>query len=324
MNEFNFIDLFAGIGGMRIAFERVGGKCVFSSEINKFACKTYFVNFGEMPKGDIREINEKEIPDHDILLAGFPCQPFSISGVSKRKSLNMPHGFMDKTKGTLIFEITRILEARKPKAFLLENAKHLKHHDGGRTYRVMRETLDELGYDIYAKVVDSRFIVPQHRERIFVIGFRERPPFKFPEFEDRKPWLRDILEKEVDSKYTLTDNMWDWLRKYAAKHRKKGNGFGYSLADLDGIARTLSARYYKDGSEILVPQEGENPRRLTPRECARLMGFPDSFRIPVSDTQAYQQFGNSVVVPIVETIAEAMVECLFEGKRLDIVRGEYY
>jgi len=239
--------------------------------------------------------------------------------------LNMPHGFMDETKGTLFFDIVRVLETKKPKAFLLENAKHLKHHDGGRTYRVMRETLvDELEYDIYSKVVDSRFTVPQHRERFFIAGFRERSPFKFPEFEDRKPWLRDILEKEVDSKYTLTDHMWDYLKKYSAKHRKKGNGFGYGLADLNGITRTLSARYYKDGSEILVPQEGENPRRLTPRECARLMGFPDSFRIPISDTQAYRQFGNSVVVPVVERIAEAMVECLFEGRLLCIISGEYY
>lgn len=318
MTAFTFIDLFAGIGGTRIAFERVEGRCVFSSETDKFACQTYNANFGEMPAGDIKEIDENEIPDHDILLAGFPCQPFSISGVSKRRSLNIPHGFRDKTKGTLFFDIARILEAKKPRAFLLENVKHLKHHDNGRTYKIIRETLEkELDYDIHDAVIDARLIVPQHRERVFIAGFEKPAPFDFPKLRDRKPRLRDILERDVDPKYTLTDHLWDYLRKYAAKHQEKGNGFGYSLADLDSITRTLSARYYKDGSEILVPQEAKNPRRLTPRECARLMGFPDSFKIPVSDTQAYRQFGNSVVVPVIEKIAGAMVECMFKGKRLN-------
>jgi len=318
MTAFTFIDLFAGIGGTRIAFERAGGRCVFSSETDKFARQTYYANFGEMPAGDIKEIDENEIPDHDILLAGFPCQPFSISGVSKRRSLNRPHGFRDKTKGTLFFDIARILEAKKPRAFLLENVKHLKHHNKGRTYKIIRETLEkELDYDIHDAVIDARFIVPQHRERVFIAGFEKPIPFDFPKLRDRKPRLRDILEKDVDPKYTLTDHLWDYLRKYAAKHREKGNGFGYSLADLDGITRTLSARYHKDGSEILVPQETKNPRRLTPKECARLLGFPDSFKIPVSDTQAYRQFGNSVVVPVVEKIAGAMVKCMFKGKRLN-------
>jgi len=244
MTAFNFIDLFAGIGGMRIAFERVGGKCVFSSEINRFARKTYFANFGEILAGDIKEINENDIPDHNILLAGFPCQPFSISGVSKRKSLNMPHGFRDRTKGTLFFDIARILEAKKPEAFLLENVKHLKHHDHGRTYRVIRGTLeDDLKYNIWDEVIDARFVVPQHRERFFIAGFKEPMPFKFPEFEDQKPRLGDILVKNVELKYTLVDHLWDYLKKYAARHREKGNGFGYSLADLEGITRTLSARY---------------------------------------------------------------------------------
>lgn len=303
---------------MRIAFERAGGECVFSSEINRFARRTYFANFGEMPVGDIREINENDVPEHNILLAGFPCQPFSISGVSKRKSLNMPHGFRDRTKGTLFFDIARILEAEKPEAFLLENVKHLKYHDNEKTYRVIRETLeDDLKYNIQDEVIDARFVVPQHRERVFIVGFKEPTSFKFPEFEDQKPRLRDILVKNVEPKYTLVDHLWDYLRKYAARHREKGNGFGYGLADLEGTTRTLSARYYKDGSEILIPQKGKNPRRLTPRECARLMGFPDSFKIPVSDTQAYQQFGNSVVVPVVEKIAGVMVKCMFKGKRLN-------
>ena len=317
MPTFTFIDLFAGIGGTRLAFEKAGGTCVFSSEIDKFARQTYFTNFGEMPSGDIRTIGENDIPDHDVLLAGFPCQPFSISGVSKRKSLNMPHGFRDKTKGTLFFDIARILEAKRPRAFLLENVKHLKHHDKGRTYRIIRETLEkELGYDIHDAVIDARLLVPQHRERIFIAGFDRPTPFAFPKMPDKKPRLRDILEKDIDPKYTLTDHLWNYLREYAAKHRARGNGFGYGLADLDGTTRTLSARYYKDGSEILIPQEGKNPRRLTPRECARLMGFPDSFKIPVSDTQAYRQFGNSIVVPVAEEIARAMVECMFRGKRL--------
>ena len=320
MTAFTFIDLFAGIGGTRLAFEKVGGTCVFSSEINKFARKTYHANFGEMPAGDIKTINEHEIPDHNILVGGFPCQPFSISGVSKRKSLNLPPGFRDKTKGNLFFDIARILETKRPGAFLLENVKHLKHHDKGETYHIMKETLEnELGYDIHAEIIDSRYIVPQHRERIFIVGFDKPTPFSFPVFEDKKPRLKEILEKDVEKKYTLTNHLWDYLRKYAAKHKEKGNGFGYGLADLDGITRTLSARYYKDGSEILVPQKGKNPRRLTPRECARLMGFPESFKIPVSDTQAYKQFGNSIVVPVIEKIAEAMVECMLKGKRLNPV-----
>ena len=314
---FTFIDLFAGIGGTRLAFERVGCECVFSSEIDKYAQKTYFENFSEIPAGDIREINENDIPDHDILLAGFPCQPFSISGVSKRNSLNMPHGFRDKIKGTLFFDIARILEAKTPSAFMLENVKHLRRHDKGRTYKIIKDTLvKDLGYYVYDKIINSQYVVPQKRERIFIVGFKEPVSFAFPEYEDKKPKLRDILEEDVDPRYTLTDHLWQYLQEYKDKHRKKGHGFGYGLPDLDGITRTLSARYYKDGSEILIYQgENKNPRRLTPRECARLMGFPDSFIIPVSDTQAYKQFGNSIVVPVTEKIALAMVECM-QGKRL--------
>lgn len=319
-DKITFIDLFAGIGGTRLAFEKAGAKCVFSSEYDKFAQITYEINFHEKPDGDIKNIHSKSIPNHDILLAGFPCQPFSISGVSKKKSLKRPHGFKDPTQGTLFFEIKRIIRDKKPKAFLLENVKHLQGHDKGKTFKIIMRTLEnELGYSVFYKVLDAKKLVPQHRERIFIIGFRQWVPFKFPEIKDRKPKLKDILEFNdthqgeifLDfAKYTLTDHLWDYLQKYAAKHRALGNGFGYGLADLDGITRTLSARYFKDGSEILIPQKHKNPRRLTPRECARLMGFLDGFKIPVSDTQAYKQFGNSIVVPLVNELARAMIKTI--------------
>lgn len=325
--DLTFIDLFAGIGGTRIAFERAGGRCIFTSEWDRFAQQTYKVNFGDEPLGDITKIPTRKIPQHDILLAGFPCQPFSISGVSKKKSLNRPHGFEDPTQGTCFFEIKRILKARKPRAFLLENVKHLRHHDRGRTIKIIMRTLDnELGYSVFSKVIDSSGLVPQHRERLFIAGFRHWLPFEFPEIPDKKPKLRDILEFEevkqeelieYSKKYTLSDHLWKYLQDYARKHRAKGNGFGFGLANLEGITRTLSARYYKDGSEILIPQNNKNPRRLTPRECARLMGFQDSYKIPVSDTQAYKQFGNSVVVPVVGLIAKAIVKALRKDEDLD-------
>jgi DNA (cytosine-5)-methyltransferase 1 len=310
-----FIDLFAGIGGMRLALEDCGASCVFSSEWDRFAQQTYEANFGEKPEGDIREIDAADIPEHDILLAGFPCQPFSISGVSKKLSLGRPHGFDDPTQGTLFFEIKRILDAHRPKAFLLENVKNLQSHDKGRTFAVIMAALrEDLGYTVYTKVVDAAAYVPQHRERIFMVGFRDDVDFDFPDRDvSAGPKLRSILDEFVDPKYTLTDHLWSYLQDYAAKHRAKGNGFGFGLADLDGVTRTLSARYYKDGSEILIPQSGKNPRRLTPPECAQLMGFtqlrPD-FQIPVSDTQAYKQFGNAVVPPVVADIGHAMVDAL--------------
>lgn len=310
-----FIDLFAGIGGTRLAFEKAGCKCVFSSEWNKFAQQTYEANFGEKPRGDILKIPSSEIPDHDILVAGFPCQPFSISGVSKKNALGHPHGFDDPAQGTLFFEIKRILKDKKPKAFLLENVKNLKSHDEGRTYRIIRTTLEQLGYTIFDRVLDADSYVPQHRERIFIVGFREFCLFDFPKPPlHRKPKFKEILDKNVDAKYTLTDHLWNYLQDYARKHKENGNGFGYGLTDLNRVARTLSARYYKDGSEILIPQDnGKNPRRLTPKECARLMGFtalrPD-FKIPVSDTQAYKQFGNAVVVPLVYDIAKEIIKTL--------------
>lgn len=308
--DFTFIDLFAGIGGMRLAYESAGGHCVYSNEWNKYSQQTYFANFGEQPDGDITKVNENDIPDHDILVAGFPCQPFSIAGVSKKQSLGRATGFEDKTQGTLFFDVCRILKAKRPKAFMLENVKNLCSHDKGRTFKVITESLDELDYEVFYQVLDGQEYVPQHRERIVIVGF-DRKRYKKSDIKfsfDLTPShpgivMRDILDPVVDDKYTLSDKLWDYLQGYAAKHKAAGNGFGYGIARPDGISRTLSARYYKDGSEILIAQKGKNPRRLTPRECARLQGFPEDFKIPVSDTQAYRQFGNSVVVPLMSNIA---------------------
>jgi len=306
---FTFVDLFAGIGGFRVALEALGGECVFSSEWNPYAAKTYEANFGEVPHGDITMDSTKElIPDHALLCGGFPCQPFSIAGVSKHNSLGRAHGFSHPTQGTLFFEVVEIIKQREPAMFLLENVKNLISHDKGRTFEVITKTLrDELGYTVYTSVLDAAAFVPQHRERIFMVGFREPIPFEFPVLVGHGLRLRDVLEPAVGARYTLSDKLWQYLQDYAAKHRAKGNGFGFGLADLDGVTRTLSARYYKDGSEILIPQAGSNPRRLTPRECARLMGFPEEYRIVVSDTQAYKQFGNAVAVPVVAAVAEAML-----------------
>ena len=309
-----FIDLFAGIGGTRSAFENIGAECVFSSEWDRFAQQTYAANFGETPAGDIRAIDAADIPDHDVLLAGFPCQPFSIAGVSKKNSLGHAHGFADDKQGNLFFEITRILKEKRPSAFLLENVRNLRTHDRGRTFKIIHESLQQLDYNISYQVLDAQSVVPQHRERIFIVGFsRDVWPdlsFTFPEPSTNGKPIGEILQSVVDDKYTLSDHLWDYLQAYAEKHRRRGNGFGYGLVDpaRDSITRTLSARYYKDGSEILIKQEDRNPRRLTPRECARLMGFPDEFIIPVSDTQAYRQFGNSVVVPLVEQVAHTMMD----------------
>jgi len=316
-----FIDLFAGIGGMRLAFEGAGCSCVFSSEWDRFAATTYKANFGETPSGDIRSIPSGAVPEHDILVAGFPCQPFSISGVSKKGSLGRPHGFEDVSQGTLFFEIARLLRDRRPRAFLLENVKNLVHHDRGRTFAVILRTLrDELGYYVpEPQIVDASCFVPQHRERIYLVGFREPVAFDFPSFSAcSRPTLGDILEPAPAEKYVLSEKLWGYLQRYREKHRRAGNGFGYGLADPGGITRTLSARYYKDGSEILIGRgTGRPPRRLTPRECARLMGFPDDFVIPVSDTQAYKQFGNSVVVPVVRVLARQIAATLaeFAGSR---------
>ena len=315
---YSFIDLFAGIGGMRIAYESAGGHCVYSNEWNKYSQQTYFANFGEQPDGDITQVNENDIPDHDILVAGFPCQPFSIAGVSKKQSLGRATGFEDKTQGTLFFDICRILKAKRPKAFMLENVKNLCSHDKGHTFKVITESLDELDYEVFYQVLDGQNYVPQHRERILIVGFDRKRYGEDIDFEfkltpvEPKPVMRNILETDVDDKYTLSDKLWNYLQNYAEKHKAAGNGFGYGIADPDGVARTLSARYFKDGSEILIEQQGKNPRRLTPRECARLQGFPESFKIPVSDTQAYRQFGNSVVVPLMSDVAQLVCAKLKE------------
>lgn len=326
--SFSFIDLFAGIGGMRIAYERAGGKCVYSSEWNKYSQQTYFANFGEQPEGDITQVKAEDIPDHDILVAGFPCQPFSIAGVSKKNSLGRATGFEDKTQGTLFFDVCRILKEKRPKAFMLENVKNLCSHDKGRTFKVITESLNELNYEVFYAVLDGQNFVPQHRERIIIVGFdRERYgkdvdfDFKITPIEP-KPVMRDILDKKVEDKYTLSDKLWIYLQNYAAKHKAAGNGFGYGIAPLDGVSRTISARYYKDGSEILIKQRGKNPRRLTPRECARLQGFPEEFIIPVSDTQAYRQFGNSVVVPLMENVAKLVVANIEKMETTEDSQGE--
>lgn len=336
--DFTFIDLFAGIGGIRKAFELQGGRCVFTSEWDSYARRTYHANFMEThdTAGDITEVHTDDIPEHDVLLAGFPCQPFSIAGVSKKNSLGREHGFEDKTQGTLFFDLARIIQARRPRAFLLENVKNLQSHDKGRTFKVILETLqNELGYFVDWKTIDGQHWTPQHRERTVIVGFRDpsgfswdalQPPEKGhlkirtilhkvdgsePLIEDDGSRFFDHSSRQVLEKYTLSDKLWRYLQGYAAKHRAKGNGFGFGLVYPDSISRTLSARYYKDGSEILVWQgEGKNPRRLTPRECARLMGYPDDFKIPVSDTQAYKQFALSAVLPMMESVAKLMKQCI--------------
>lgn len=342
--DFRFIDLFAGIGGLRIGFERAGGRCVFTSEWNKFSQQTYAENFedeGHALNGDITQVDEKAIPEHDILLAGFPCQPFSIAGVSKKNSLGRVHGFEDPTQGTLFFDVARIIRHHRPKAFLLENVKNLVSHDKGNTFCIIRETLEDLGYALSWRVIDARYWVPQHRERIFIAGIRADigGAFDFDEVlipSGAHPRLRSILHPEdgteiaeppytdgadaaVSAKYTLSDKLWGYLQAYAEKHRAAGNGFGFGLNGPEDVARTLSARYGKDGSEILISQPGRNPRRLTPRECARLMGFdrPGSnrpWRIPVSDSQAYKQFGNAVAPPVAAAIADALIPALWRAE----------
>jgi DNA (cytosine-5)-methyltransferase 1 len=314
MSDLRFIDLFCGIGGFRYAFESFGAKCVFSSDWDKFSQMTYLANFGERPRGDIRAVESKDIPAFDILCAGFPCQPFSIAGVSKKQSLGRKHGFEDEKQGNLFFEIARIIKHHRPRAFVLENVKNLKSHDKGRTFQVIKDTLvNDLNYEISTQIIDAKAVVPQHRERIFIVGFRKEDSvgFQFPPFPKSGPLLSSILEKEVPEKYTLTDNLWRYLQDYAKKHQEAGNGFGFGLVDGSKTSRTLSARYHKDGSEILVSQGPKlNPRRLTPRECSRLMGYPKNFKIIVSDTQAYRQFGNSVVVPVVKAVAGEVIKSL--------------
>lgn len=368
--SFTFIDLFAGIGGIRKGFEAIGGECLFTSEWNKYAVKTYKANHFCDPKRhrfnlDIRSITQsdkpevsdedaykninREIPDHDVLLAGFPCQPFSLAGVSKKNSLGRKHGFECETQGTLFFDVARIIAAKRPAAFLLENVKNLKSHDKGNTFRIICEALDELGYEVAdvnapkgsdPKVIDAKHFVPQHRERIVLVGFRRdldvHQGFTLREISKlipkQRPRFGELLDKQVDDKYVLTPKLWDYLYRYAEKHRQKGNGFGFGLTRANDVARTLSARYHKDGSEILVDRgflesldfnnelnQMNRPRRLTPQECSRLMGFDkpgeSNFVIPVSDTQAYRQFGNSVAVPVFEAVAKLMKVRIIEAKK---------
>ncbi len=305
-----FIDLFAGIGGLRTAFERAGCRCVFTSEWDRFAQQTYEANFGELPAGDIRQVACDKIPKFDILVGGFPCQPFSLAGISKKISLGRKHGFEDEHQGNLFFEIIRIVHSHQPELVFLENVKNLVSHNRGTTFRTVVSLLEEAGYHVSWNIFDAAAFVPQHRERTVIVGCRRKKlslPAVLPESNIR---LRDILESRVSERYTLSDKLWTYLQSHAEKHRQKGNGFGFGLADRNGKTRTLSARYHKDGSEILIPQQGRNPRRLTPRECARLMGFSDDFVIPVSDTQAYRQFGNSVCVPLMTHLAKHVVEQL--------------
>ncbi len=340
---FTFCDLFAGIGGLRRGFQQLNGRCVFTSEWDAHAVRTYAANYGSEHalEGDITKVDPDEIPDHDILLAGFPCQPFSLAGVSKKNSLGRDHGFRDKTQGTLFFNVVKILEAKKPAAFLLENVKNLRGHDGGRTWSVIRGALIELGYQVEAEIIDARSWVPQKRQRVFIVGFRKRVQFSFDEMaiprqgptlsavlhsaneEPEHHYTRRVGRKtQIDDRYTLSDHLWNYLQRYADKHRALGNGFGCSVFGPDDVARTLSARYHKDGSEILIDQgKRKNPRRLTPRECARLMGFDrpglEPFVIPpsLSDTQSYRQFGNSVVVPVVEELAKLIVPRVLSPER---------
>lgn len=335
--DFTFIDLFAGIGGMRRGFESVGGQCVFSSEWDRYAQKTYRANYGSGHPviGDITKVDVDWIPEHNVLLAGFPCQPFSLAGVSKKNALGRAHGFACKTQGTLFFDVERIIAARRPQAFLLENVKNLLSHDKGRTFRVIIHTLEKkLGYRIFHRVIDANGFVPQHRQRIFIVGFRQDVPFNWEDFQHPGKGactLADILHPEdgseaaeppftvgergsVSEKFVISNRLWTYLQEYRQKHAAKGNGFGFSMVTPTDTSRTLSARYHKDGSEILISRgASRNPRRLTPRECARLMGYPDCMQIPVSDTQAYRQFGNSVVVPLVSEIARIMKPHIMTG-----------
>ncbi|MGA2823919.1 MAG: DNA (cytosine-5-)-methyltransferase [Bacteroidales bacterium] len=338
--EFKFIDLFAGIGGFRIAFQNLGGKCVFSCEWDKYSQKTYEKNFGECPYGDVRQFTDplkisdakldRLIPDHNILAAGFPCQPFSIAGVSKKNSLGRKHGFEDPTQGTLFFDIKRILDIKRPAAFFLENVKNLLTHDGKRTFAIIEDTLDGLGYVWDKSIIDAAKWVPQHRERIFIVGYNpkkvsniKKEDIIFPKVPDasyKYPNLSNIIKDGIDEKYTLGPGTWDTLERHKKHHKNAGNGFGYGLITKEmlkkstTVTRTISARYHKDGAEILIEQLGKRPRRLTVREAMQLMGYnPDKFIFPVSDTQAYRQIGNSVVVPAVSDTAQEIVKIL--GKK---------
>lgn len=316
MARFTFVDLFAGIGGMRLGLEGAGGRCVMASEISAHSRMTYRANFGEEPLGDIRRIRAGDVPDHDVLAAGFPCQPFSAAGVSKRRSMGVPDGLADGDQGRLFFEILRIVRKKRPPALLLENVRGLAFHAGGSTLGGMLGALRGLGYATRHAVVGSSALVPQRRERLFVAAFHGAADFGFPDLGGPGPALGGILSQGVAPRYTLADGTWAALRRHASRSRRRGSGFGHTVADPRGPSRTLCARYHKDGAEILVAQGGgKNPRRLTPRECVLLMGFPAGFRLPVSDTRAYMQLGNAAVPPVVARIAAAMAAALWPRGR---------
>lgn len=340
--EFRFIDLFAGIGGFNLGMRSLGGECVFASEWDKYAAQTYAAWHGpdHIYTDDIRLLDhEALVPEHDVLLAGFPCQPFSIAGVSKKNSLGRAHGFDDAKQGNLFFSICKIAESKRPPVMILENVKNLKSHDKGNTWKVISETLDALDYEVRSQIIDAKLWVPQHRERVFIVCFdrkqflpEEIEQFSFPKPPSKGPKLNSILEDEPDQKYMLTDNLWKYLQNYAAKHKAKGNGFGFQLVGPDDISRTMSARYYKDGSEILIDQPGwNNPRRLTPSEAAKLMGFnqrfakmsgfKNGFPQVVSDTQAYKQFGNSVSPLVVAAVGGEVVKVL-QARNLRLKKGK--
>lgn len=340
IGTFDFVDLFAGIGGTRLGFESAGGRCVFTSEWNRFAQRTYLENFGSGDHhtfaGDITHVHASTVPDHEVLLAGFPCQPFSIAGVSKKNSLGRPHGFADATQGTLFFDVARIIAEKRPRAFMLENVRGILSHDKGNTIKVIERVLrDELGYTVQVAQFDASAVVPQMRRRVYIVGFDGPSSFALDDvaLAGTYPRMSSVLHPQdgseaveapytvgrrakVSERYVLSQHLWTYLQNYAAKHRRAGNGFGYGIVGPTDVARTLSARYHKDGAEILVKRGNATPRRLTPRECARLMGFPDTYRIPVSDTQAYRQFGNSVVVPVISAIAREMAPHLDGNLRL--------
>lgn len=312
-----FIDLFAGIGGFHLALSSLGLECVFACEWDKYAQETYLANFGIQPMGDINQVKAEDIPEFDILCAGFPCQPFSIAGVSKKNSLGRKHGFDDEKQGNLFFEIMRIAKHHRPKVLFLENVKNLLSHDKGNTWSIIHQEISALNYEIFYQVIDGKDYVPQHRQRIFIIAFDKNMfpfiDFKFPQAPKKRLYeLKTVIDQNANSKYTLTKKLWEYLYQRKIEQQGKGNGFGYGLIDLskDTYTRTISARYYKDGSEVLIEQNGETPRRLTPRECARLQGYPDNYKIVVSDMQAYKQFGNSVVVPVIKALAEQILRTL--------------
>lgn len=317
---FKFIDLFAGIGGFRIALQELGGKCVFSSEIDNAVKQTYAANFGEFPFGDIRDftdikISDKQlnrlIPDHNILAAGFPCQPFSLAGVSARTSLGQDHGFLDEVKGTLFFDIARIVKVKQPDIVFLENVKNFQGHEGGKTFKTVQNTMKDLGYKLFSTTINAEKLVPQSRQRFYMICFRENIlDFKFPDFEGESKKLKDYLEENVSEDFTISDKLWIGHQNRTKRNLERGTGFTAHLADLNKPSKTLVARYGKDGKECLIPQEGKNPRKLTPRECARLQGFPENFILPTSNAAAYHQFGNSVSVPVIKAIAEKFLEYL--------------